>query len=55
MAKCKHCSAEIKEMLDICPSCGKNPGIETITSIIKKAEKGSSRKGYSKKQKKKPE
>lgn len=43
--KCKCCGCdlgEIKERLDICPNCGKNPGVEGITSVIKKSKKQAS-------------
>ncbi|GEM_PF-2318504 len=53
MPRCKHCNTEISEMLDICPSCGKNPGVETITSVMKKKKSGSASKAKSKKPEKK--
>jgi RNA polymerase subunit RPABC4/transcription elongation factor Spt4 len=45
MLKCRHCSEELPEGVEICPTCGRAGGIETITGVIEKSsDKDSSRK-----------
>ena len=37
MAKCKNCGVDIDKHVNLCPKCGLNPGVETITSVLKKS------------------
>lgn len=37
MAKCKNCGVDIDKHVNLCPKCGLNPSVETITSVLKKS------------------
>ena len=38
MAKCKNCGVDIDKHVNLCPKCGLNPSVETITSVFKQEQ-----------------